>query len=72
MLLVELLQNCVKALLSYELFDIRVKKRQKLFPNLCFTLVLLSRVEQGRRKLFYGAGTEQNFFPTLLVDIKKF
>ena len=41
MLLVELLQNCVKALLSYELFDIRVKKRQKLFPNLRFTLVLL-------------------------------
>ena len=33
MLLVELLQNCVKALLSYELFDIRVKKDKNYFQT---------------------------------------
>ena len=47
MLLVDLLQNCVKALLSYELFDIRIKKKTKIISKLMFYISFTMKGRAG-------------------------
>ena len=39
-----------KALVSYELFEIKTITKKKLFLNIYFTLVKVCRVEKKRRK----------------------